>query len=178
MQTTVVNLRREEYDVYIGPAGHEGYWCNPYRVGQTCRRCGEVHATGGETLRCFREYFLERVEHDEEFRRRLEELRGKRLGCFCKPGPCHGDVIAEFVDNALRARRRRVREDVAALERIRASRALSASSPVRGSRYILGDDEYEVYRVTRRAVVLRNIRRLNSFITSEVSGPLDPKRWR
>lgn len=26
------------------------------------------------------------------------ELHGKRLGCFCKPGPCHGDVLARLAD--------------------------------------------------------------------------------
>ncbi|WNZ62248.1 DUF4326 domain-containing protein [Myxococcus sp. MxC21-1] len=25
-------------------------------------------------------------------------LRGKRLGCWCKPGPCHADILAEWVD--------------------------------------------------------------------------------
>ncbi len=32
----------------------------------------------------------------------LTELAGKRLGCYCKPLPCHGDVLlkllAEFLD--------------------------------------------------------------------------------
>jgi len=27
----------------------------------------------------------------------LEPLRGKRLGCWCKPLPCHGDVIVELL---------------------------------------------------------------------------------
>ena len=29
----------------------------------------------------------------------LHELDGKILGCWCKPKPCHGDVIAELVNN-------------------------------------------------------------------------------
>jgi hypothetical protein len=28
----------------------------------------------------------------------VKALRGKVLGCFCKPRPCHGDVLLEFVD--------------------------------------------------------------------------------
>ena len=28
----------------------------------------------------------------------LAELKGKRLGCFCHPQPCHGDVLAELAD--------------------------------------------------------------------------------
>ena len=26
------------------------------------------------------------------------ELKGKTLGCWCKPYPCHGDVLAELAD--------------------------------------------------------------------------------
>jgi hypothetical protein len=28
----------------------------------------------------------------------LHELKGKRLGCYCAPLPCHGDVLAELAD--------------------------------------------------------------------------------
>jgi hypothetical protein len=27
----------------------------------------------------------------------LDELEGKTLGCFCKPKPCHGDVLLELL---------------------------------------------------------------------------------
>ena len=27
----------------------------------------------------------------------LLSLDGKRLGCYCKPKPCHGDVLVELV---------------------------------------------------------------------------------
>lgn len=29
----------------------------------------------------------------------VESLRGKTLVCYCKPLPCHGDVIVEFLAN-------------------------------------------------------------------------------
>jgi hypothetical protein len=28
------------------------------------------------------------------------EIRGKVLGCWCHPEPCHGDVLAEKADDA------------------------------------------------------------------------------
>ena len=28
----------------------------------------------------------------------VHELKGKILGCWCKPLPCHGDVLAELAD--------------------------------------------------------------------------------
>lgn len=31
----------------------------------------------------------------------LQALNGKTLGCFCKPQPCHGDVIVEMVKWAM-----------------------------------------------------------------------------
>ncbi|MER6799640.1 DUF4326 domain-containing protein, partial [Amycolatopsis mediterranei] len=29
----------------------------------------------------------------------LPGLRGRRLGCWCVPEPCHAQVIAELADN-------------------------------------------------------------------------------
>jgi hypothetical protein len=88
--TIAVNLRREAFDVYIGRAGkgQDGYFGNPYTV--------KEHGNAAITL--FIEYFHNRIESDPEFKRRVIALSGKRLGCFCKPGPCHGDVIATWVN--------------------------------------------------------------------------------
>lgn len=98
--TRVVNLRREAYDVYIGRAGHghDGFFGNPYRTGQPCDRCGRTHGGPGDSIPCFREYFFERLETDPEFRGRVHALAGKRLGCFCKPRPCHGNIIANYLN--------------------------------------------------------------------------------
>ena len=29
----------------------------------------------------------------------LHELKGKVLGCWCKPKPCHGDMLIELIEN-------------------------------------------------------------------------------
>lgn len=99
MTTTVVNLRKEPYEVYIGRAGkgQSGYFGNPVRIGYACPLCAEVHLDGGSTLPCFRKYFYSRLERDAEFQARVEALRGRVLGCFCKPKPCHGDVLAQKI---------------------------------------------------------------------------------
>jgi len=104
MTTTVVNLHREPYEVYIGRAGHghDGFFGNPYQVGQPCARCGEAHTKAADTIPCFRTYFMERLASDVAFRDRVEELRGKRLGCFCVPGPCHGRIIANYLNGAFK----------------------------------------------------------------------------
>lgn len=89
--TRVVNLRNAKYDVYIGRAGkgQDGYFGNPYPL------------VGGDREAClakYKVYFLSRVESDQEFRRKVLELRGKALGCFCKPLSCHGDVLVEWLE--------------------------------------------------------------------------------
>lgn len=98
-RTRVVNLRCEPYDLYIGRRGDrgDGDFGNPYRIGDPVP--GWPHpATREQVLACFREYFRARIRADPEYRRRVLGLRGKRLGCFCAPAPCHGDVIAEWID--------------------------------------------------------------------------------
>ena len=91
--TRVVNLRRESYDVYIGRAGrgHDGYFGNPFPLGTAPRDV---------LLAKYRDYFTARVEHDPEYRKSVLALKGKVLGCFCKPQPCHGDVIVGWLERS------------------------------------------------------------------------------
>ena len=53
----------------------------------------------GATIERYRKYFYNRMETDPEFKRRVHELKGKTLGCFCKSYACHGDVIVEYLNN-------------------------------------------------------------------------------
>lgn len=91
-QTTVVNIRRNKYDVYIGRAGHgqDGYFGNPF----------SIYRDGGRerVIVLFKEYFYKRLKSDPIFATKIQELKGKILGCFCSPKKCHGDVIAEYLN--------------------------------------------------------------------------------
>lgn len=91
--TTVVNLKVSSYDVYIGRAGRgqDGYFGNPIKL--------KIGDSKGSTLAKYKEYFDNRVQHDTEFRNKILSLKGKVLGCFCKPHACHGDIIAEYLNN-------------------------------------------------------------------------------
>ncbi len=93
-EARVVNLYKERYDVYIGRAGKgkDGYFGNPFRL--------ETGEARGGTIERYRKWFYTRLQNDKEFRKRIESLRGKTLGCFCKPKPCHGDVIVEYLNGA------------------------------------------------------------------------------
>lgn len=98
--TTVLNIYHgKPADVYIGRAGRgeDGYFGNPHPVGRSCPICKVEHQQE-EAVEAYRVTFKARIEKDPEFKRRVTELRGKSLGCFCKPKPCHGDVIAEFLN--------------------------------------------------------------------------------
>lgn len=51
-----------------------------------------------ECIRKYRLWFASRIGEDEQFRQAVERLRGKTLGCWCKPLDCHGDVILEYLE--------------------------------------------------------------------------------
>lgn len=95
-KTTVVNIRVSKYDIYIGRAGHghDGTFGNPFSVAKDGGR--------DRTIVLYREYFYKRLRTDPEFAARIKELKGKRLGCFCKPKVCHGDIIVEYLENTMK----------------------------------------------------------------------------
>lgn len=84
----VVNIKNgDSYDVYIGRAGkdQDGYFGNPFNTGSRQQK-----------LTKFEEYLIRRIEDDLEYRERVKNLDGKVLGCFCKPEPCHGDILLKY----------------------------------------------------------------------------------
>jgi hypothetical protein len=79
---TVVNMREEDYEIYIG---RPSKWGNPFVIGKD--------GTRKEVIAKYREYIMARKDLLDS----LNELEGKRLGCFCAPMACHGDVLVELV---------------------------------------------------------------------------------
>jgi hypothetical protein len=60
---------------------------NPFRPGPDGSR--------NEVIALYRRYLLGRPD----LLTLLPGLRGRRLGCWCAPDPCHADVIAELADS-------------------------------------------------------------------------------
>lgn len=91
--TTVVNLYKDKYDVYIGRGGKglNGYFGNPFKLTP-----GEDR---GATIERFKEYFYYRLQNDPVYKESIHRLKDKVLGCFCKPNACHGDIIAEYLNS-------------------------------------------------------------------------------
>ena len=81
--TKVVNIKTSSYEVYIGRGS---IWGNPFRIG--------VDGTRVEVIEKYREY----LKHNQFLLLKLNSLRGATLGCYCKPKPCHGDILLEFLE--------------------------------------------------------------------------------
>lgn len=81
--TKVVHCKKNGYDVYIG---RPGKWGNPFCVGED--------GTREEVISKYKEYILSRPK----LLAQLHELKDKVLGCWCKPKPCHGDVLVELME--------------------------------------------------------------------------------
>ena len=88
MLTRIVHLKKESYDVYIG---RPSKWGNPYSHKEGTLAEFKV-ANRAEALEKFEKYLLE----NETLFNSLIELKGKTLGCWCKPNKCHGDILAKW----------------------------------------------------------------------------------
>ena len=45
-------------------------------------------------IEAYKDYYL---PHKPSLQKRIGELSGKALGCWCAPEPCHGDVLADLI---------------------------------------------------------------------------------
>lgn len=81
-------------------------WGNPFRVGETyptieeecpTRILGEARcASTADAVAMFKAWATSEHGFDRE---EIEELTGKNLACWCKPGdPCHADVLLEIAN--------------------------------------------------------------------------------
>lgn len=82
-RTRVVHCKRAPYDVYIGRGGR---WGNPFVIGRDGDRA--------EVIAKYERWLLTQPE----LLAALPQLRGRTLGCWCAPRPCHGDVLARLAD--------------------------------------------------------------------------------
>ena len=83
--TRVVNIRHEEYDVLID---RRTKWGNPFKMRDKSK------AERQRVIEAYREY----IQTRPDLLAALPELKGKRLGCWCKPLACHGDVLVELIE--------------------------------------------------------------------------------
>ena len=84
--TRVVHCKKEPFDIYIG---RPSKWGNPFRIGKDGSREDVIQK------------YMDWILANSNLMAQLPlELKGKTLGCWCKPNACHGDVLAELADEA------------------------------------------------------------------------------
>ena len=99
MSGRVVHCRREAYDVYVGRGddprtGRPGEWGNPYSHRPSRVPGVIVVASVEEAIERYRRHLWAEIRSGRLPLDRLVVLADKTLGCWCAPGPCHGEVLA------------------------------------------------------------------------------------
>ena len=88
---------KDPNNVYIGRKGvvfidgvrfpnHSSIFANPFKIGKD--------GTRDEVLTKYREYIMGEFAKNKDL---FTELKGKNLGCWCAPEPCHGDILMELI---------------------------------------------------------------------------------
>lgn len=92
IKTRVVHCKKSSYDVYIG---RPSKWGNPYshKDGTTAKY--RVNSRQ-EAIEAYRDYILN--GEGKHLLEDLHELEGKTIACWCKPKPCHGDILVEIIE--------------------------------------------------------------------------------
>lgn len=119
-QTEVVNVRvayirplgydnlkqwmADPNNVYIGRGGvlvidgqrwppSDSIWANPFKP--------DRDGTREEVIVKYRQHILDLVTAGRITKETIESLKGKRLGCWCKPDACHGDFVLRLVNECV-----------------------------------------------------------------------------
>jgi hypothetical protein len=70
--------------------GRPSRWGNPFRTG--------VDGSRQEVIDLYILWFIQ-PQQAALRAAAARELRGKKLACYCAPLPCHGHVLAYYIDN-------------------------------------------------------------------------------
>jgi hypothetical protein len=92
---------KDENNVYIGRAGivfinkerfpkQSSIFCNIFKVGKD--------GTRDEVINKYEDYIRRKIIEDPNIKNELLKLKGKTLGCWCKPESCHGDVLLKLIN--------------------------------------------------------------------------------
>jgi hypothetical protein len=90
----------DDNNVYIGRGGilfidGERYpkvnspFANPFKLG--------IDGTRDEVIQKYKAYITDKLEKSPALYSELLTMKGKNLGCWCNPEPCHGNVLLELL---------------------------------------------------------------------------------
>jgi len=91
-KTRVVNINHESCDVLICRPSE---WGNPFtHIKDKKTLATYIVSSRKEAIEKYRTWILQQPH----LLSKLETLKGKRLGCYCSPKSCHGDVLVEMIE--------------------------------------------------------------------------------
>ena len=90
--TRVVHFKKQSYDIYIG---RPSKWGNPFS-----HKEGTLAEFKTDSRKEAVEKFEQYLINNKDLMKDLPSLKGKVLGCWCKPQLCHGDILAKYADMA------------------------------------------------------------------------------
>ncbi len=92
VETKLINYRTYNLDrSKIIPIDRRSKVGNPFRIGESGWDRDDV-------IRLYRKWFYERIESMSSFKKSILALKGRTLGCWCTPLPCHGNIIIEYLE--------------------------------------------------------------------------------
>ena len=97
--TKVVNILKEPCDVYIGRGSR---WGNPFRMPADGTREQVIEKyeawLNGVIDVTIDKCKAAKVPTNSPTMEEIMKLKGKKLGCFCAPLPCHGEVFIRMIE--------------------------------------------------------------------------------
>jgi hypothetical protein len=99
--TTVANKRALGFKPnakqrYIGRGSP---WGNPFTHLPLSRTKAQFHVeTEEESMIRYEAWLREKLTKDPQLGQKLLELDGHELVCYCKPRPCHGDILIKIIE--------------------------------------------------------------------------------
>lgn len=86
----LIEWNKDLNNIYIGrrvvyvKGAEKSKWCNPFSV----KKYGL-----DKCLELFEDY----IRNDPDLISSILELKNKKLGCWCNPGKCHGDILLKLL---------------------------------------------------------------------------------
>ena len=91
----------DDNNVYIGRAGvvfidnvrfpkNASPFCNTFKVGKD--------GTREEVILKYKEYIVTKLKNEDSLKDELIKMKGKKLGCWCYPESCHGNILLELIN--------------------------------------------------------------------------------